>query len=185
MPSKPCPRLLQRLIDRANESSKPHALTLILRAIQDRRQNKGPETVVVESISQVTINLTDYSVTVRNELDLALREIDPADKIDLIRECRVCGHLFWAGRVDKEVCGKHAELWRKRNQRQKKEEEKAKATQLAIEAERRKVLKTLSRTAAAVLNAIILDGNRVFHRIDNEAAVELKENPSVRRVPSR
>lgn len=185
MPPKRCPVRLQRLIDRANESSKPHALTLILRAIQDRRQNKGPETVVVESMSQVTVNLTDYSVTVRNELDLALAEIDPPDKIDLIRECRVCGHLFWAGRVDKVVCNKHAEQWRKSKQRSKKKADEAKAEKEATERKIKKELEGMSNTAVAVLNAIVFAGERVFYKIDFKAWEELDENPSVRRVPNR
>ena len=47
-----------------------------------------------------------------------------------------------------------------------------------------KFLRTLSRTGTAVLNAIVLKGNRVFRGIDDEAAAELRKNPSILRVPS-
>src|SRR5690349_3308241 len=103
MPPTPCPARLRRLIAQANEKpiDPSHPLRLILRALRDKKQNKGPDTVPLQSTSRVTINLNDYSVTVHNELANALRDIDPPDKINLIRECQSCSHLFWAGRVDK------------------------------------------------------------------------------------
>ncbi len=129
MPPKLCPPRLRRLIAEANEKpiDTTHPLRLILRALKDKSQNKGPDTLPLPSMSLVTINLTDYSVTVRNELALALKEIYPPNRINLIRECRKCSLLFWAGRVDKVVCDKHTEQWRKSKQRIKQKAEQAQA----------------------------------------------------------
>jgi hypothetical protein len=178
MPPKPCPNRLKRLI-----ADEPHTLKLILHALRDRRQNKGAETFPIQSMSQVTLDFTDYSVTVRSELALALKEIDlPAD-LDLIHECPICHDLFWAGRIDKEACDKHAEQWRKSRQRRK---EKAIAAIQAAEradAQLRKELQSLSPTAVALLNAIVIGGEKVFYKIDEAAWRELKNHPAVRRVP--
>jgi hypothetical protein len=187
MPPTPCPRRLQKLIDRVNKqsTSESHALRQILRAVQDRRKNKGPDTYAVNLDSTVTINLIDYSFSVRNELALALSEIDPPDKIDLIRECRVCNDLFWAGRDDKVVCDRHAEQWRKKNQRDRQKKDQARAKKEVEESKITKELEGMSRTAVALLNAIVFAKQRVFYKIDYEAWVELDENPLVRRVPNR
>lgn len=185
MPPTPCPARLKRLIARANESDKPHALRLILRALRDKQQNKGPDTFAVESPSRVTIDLTNYSTTVRTELADALAEIDPPDKIHLIRECRICALVFWAGRDDKQACDKHAEQWRKSEQRRRKREEQAQEEKEAAERKIRKELRGMSRTTVALLNAIVFANQRVFYKIDYEAWVELDENPSVLRAPNR
>jgi len=158
-------------------------LRLILRALQDKRQNRGLATLAVQSQSQVTINLTDYKVTVRSELAFALSEVNPPEGMHLIRECPVCRWVFWAGRDDKKTCDKHAEKERKRKQRQNK---KAEAKQQAAErkdAELKKALHGLSRTAIALLNAIVIGGKRTFNKIDFAAWKELDDDPSVQRVP--
>lgn len=184
MPPKLCPTRLRRLIAEAN--GKPidtsHPLRLILRALKDKSQNKGPDTLPLQSMSLVTINLTDYSVTVRNELAIAIKEIDPPDRINLIRECQKCPLLFWAGRVDKVACDKHAEQWRKSKQRTKQKAEQAQAEKEASERRIRKELKGMRRTAVALLNAIVIGKERVFWKIDNEAYIYLKQSPLVRRV---
>jgi hypothetical protein len=186
MPPTRCPRRLQRLIDRANKqsTSESDALREILRAVQRKRQNKGPDTHAVDLVSTVTINLIDYRITTRNELASALKEIDPPDKIHLIRECQVCSHLFWAGRVDKVVCDKHAESWRKNKQRGSQRADQARATKEAAERKIKDELKGMSRTAVALLNAIVIGRQYIFHAIDNEAYIYLKQSPLVRRVPN-
>lgn len=186
MPPTRCPARLRRLIAQANEKpiDPSHPLRLILRALQFKRQNKGPDTFAVDLISTVTVNLIDYSITVRNELARALEEIDPPTRIHLIRECQVCSQLFWAGRVDKTVCDKHAEQWRKSRQRIRERADKARAEKEATERQIRNELKAMSRTAVAFLNAIVFGNERVYWKIDNAAYWELKDNPLVRRVPN-
>jgi hypothetical protein len=187
MPPKPCPPRLRRFINHVNEQplNPPHVLRQILHAIQDRKQNKGPDTLPVESLSIVTVNLTNYSIEVRNDLANALKEIDPPTRIDLIRECSVCSLLFWAGRDDKKACDKHAGYLRKKRQRQTKKEQTDKQKLERKDAQRKKPLKALSHTAVAVLNSIVIHGNRLYHDIDDAAALELKQNPAVQRVANR
>jgi hypothetical protein len=139
----------------------------------------------LQTMSLVTINLTDYSVTVRNELALALGEIYPPARMNSIRECKCCPRLFWAGRIDKVVCDRHADQWRKSKQRIRNRADLAKAEREASERKIREELKGMSRTAVALLNAIVFANERVFWKIDNQAWSELKENPLVRRVPNR
>jgi len=177
MPPKPCPTRLQRLID-----DDPQTLRQILGALKDRRQNKGPATYAFQSMSRVTIDLTDYSVRVRNELELALKESDLPTDLDLIHECPVCHVLFWAGRVDKEACPNHAERWRKNKQRQRKKLDAEKQEAQRKEAQLARELNQLSRTAVALLNAIVFGGSHIFYEIDYDAWVELKDDPAVRRV---
>ena len=43
----------------------------------------------------------------------------------------------------------------------------------------------MSRTAIAVLNAIVFGNEHVFWKIDNEAYIYLKQSPLVMRVPNR
>lgn len=183
MPPKPCPKRLERLI-----ATDPTVLRPILRALQDRRQKKGPETFAVESPSRVTMNLDNYSVTVRSELALALAEIDSPNIVELIRECAVCQVIFWAGRIDKQACDRHVGQRRKGKQRRKQKEEQAKAGKQVAERQRAQLkeesVKGLSRTAVALLNAIVIKGHRIFYEIDNEAWSELKQIPGFR-VPQR
>lgn len=179
MPPTRCPKRLQRLID-----AEPHVFRLILRALQDRRQNKDLDTLVVDSVSQVRINLDNFKVTVRTELELALNEIDPPAAIHLIRECPECRCVFWAGRDDKKACGKHLGTIRKRKQRQKTKVEQAKTEEQVRAQRKEEVVRGLSRTAVALLNSIVIHGNRIFWEIDNQAWTELKQIPGFR-VPQR
>jgi hypothetical protein len=183
MPPKSCPKRLERLI-----ATDPAVLRPILRALQDRRQKKGPETFAVESPSRVTINLDNYSVTVRSELALALAEIDSPDIVELIRECAVCQVIFWAGRIDKHACDKHVGQRRKGKQRQKEKVEQTKTGEQAAELKhahlKEEAVKRLSPTAVALLNSIVIHGNRIFWKIDNQAYEELKQIPGFR-VPQR
>jgi hypothetical protein len=183
MPPTRCPARLRRLIAQANEKSnvQSHPLRLILRALHAWRQNKGPETLPLELPSQVTINLTDYSVTVRNELDLALKEVYPPSKIDLIRVCRICNDLFWAGRADKVVCDKHVELWRKRENRRKEKKRETEAKQVQAskqkQEEAKKTLSEMSRTAISVIRAVMRSPYpRLFEYIDHLSSAELRNS---------
>jgi len=162
-------------------------LRSILRALRHRQLNIGADTFAVESPSSVTINLVDYTVTVRSELAIALREIEPSS-LDLIRDCLKCRRLFWAGRIDKKVCDKDAGNWRKAKQRRRQRAEGRQAEQDAAERQHAQVkaeaAKRLSRTAVAVLNAIVIEGKRIFLEIDVAAWRELKANPLVQRPPN-
>jgi len=90
--------------------------------------------------------------------------------------------VFWAGRDDKKACNKHLGTIRKRKQRQKAKTEQAK-TEEQVRAQRKEAaIKRLSRTAVALLNAIVIHGHRVFWKIDNAAWKELRDDPSVLRV---
>ncbi len=187
MPPKQCPLRLQRLIKRENAlpASDPHPLRQILKAFQAKRQNKGPETFAVKFPSEVTINLTDCTVAVRNDLALALAEIDLPAMVDLIRECPIpiCRRLFWAGRADKVACDAHVGQWRKQEDRRKKKQTQAETDREREEARLRKTISRLSRTAVAVITVIMADRRRVFESIDNWACYYLRG--SVRKVPSR
>jgi hypothetical protein len=178
MPPKRCPRYLKRLI-----ADDPDSLRQILRAFQDRRQNKGAETLAMPSMSRVTINLTDLTVTVRTELELALAEISPLSIIDLIHECPVCKTLFWAGRADKVACNKHVERWRKRENRRNQKGKEAEVKTERAAAKLEKTIRGLSKTATALIIAIMARHCRLFHKIDQEASYEIDEI-SWERVPS-
>jgi hypothetical protein len=104
--------------------------------------------------------------------------------MDFIRECPVCNNLFWAGRVDKVACNKHSEQWRKSKQRVKQKQNQEQAEKEASERKIKKELAGMSRTAVAILNAIVVNNQYVFHAIDNEAYIYLKQSPLVRRVPN-
>lgn len=192
MPLKACPHHVRRLINRLNEqqSGQPNPLKQILKAVRDKEQGKSPDTVPVKTLSEITINLIDFRIRVRTELELALLEIDLPNIVDLIRECPVesCGRLFWAGRNDKVACDDHVELWRRRKNRQKEKEERLNDGKQATEHKhaqlKEEAVKRLSRTAVALLNSIVIHGNRIFWMIDNQAYDELKQIPRFR-VPQR
>lgn len=185
MPPKSCPLHLQRLIDRENAlpASDPHPLRQILKAFRARRQNKGPETVAVQSLSDATINLIDCTVTVRNDLALAFGDIDSPDTVDLIRACATCGDLFWAGRADRWTCSRHLMQWRQKEYRRKKKQSQAETKRERTEAQKRKTIASLSRTAVALITAIMVGGYRVYWEIDNQACYYLRQIP-VKKVPS-
>lgn len=85
---------------------------------------------------------------------------------------------------DSTVC----KCGRKRKQRLKEKDEQEKAEQRALErkeAQLKEALKRMSATAVAILNVIVIDKQHIFHQIDNWAASQLKENPSILKVPSR
>lgn len=187
MPPKPCPPRLKRLIKRVNAGSadEAHALRQILRAFHARRQNKGADTIAIQSLSEITINLTEYKVTVVSELAKALDEIDSWRVVDSIRECvhPTCSQIFWAGRADKEACDKHAQQWRKTRQRRKERENQAEAHARREEAQLKRTITRLSPTAHAVISAIMANQKRVFLNIDDSAASYLYG--TVLHVPSR
>jgi hypothetical protein len=176
MPPKSCPLHLQRLITRENAlpASDPHPLRQVLKAFQDRRRNKGSDTFAVQSLSEVTINLTDYTVTVRSELALALAEIDSPEMVDLIRECPTCKRLFWAGRADRMACDAHVGQWRQSEYRRNKKRTQAENQRERSEAQRRTMISKLSHTEVAVINAIMAHGMRVHWEIDDRACYELR-----------
>lgn len=184
MPPKSCPLYLQRLINRENELpvSEPHPLRQIRRAFQDRKQGKGWETFVVRYPSDVTINLTTGKVAVQNDLALALADITP-NMIELIRDCAICGDLFWAGRGDKWACPKHAAKWRKREYRRKQRGKQAELKAERAAANLEKTIRGLSKTAKAVIIAIMAGHFRLFHNIDQEACYG-SARMSWERIPS-
>jgi hypothetical protein len=174
------PLHLKRLI-----ADDPAVVKSILRALKERRQNLGTDILAMRRMSRVTINLDDLTVEARSDLELALGETTPQTMIDLIRECVVCPTLFWAGRIDKVACDKHAARWRKRKQRRK--EKAARATVAGRQHAERKAeaIKGFSPTAVAILNAIAIGGERVFWKIDHAVFGDLEKNPSVKIVPQR
>lgn len=148
-------------------------LRQIRRAFQERKRGRGWKTFVVSFPSEVTIDLTDCDVTVKNELVLAFADIKSPGMVDLIRDCPSCGDLFWAGRDDKVACSKHAGKWRKKEERRRKKLSQAEAERERSEAQRRKIVNRLSHTAVAVINAIMARGKRVHWEIDNWACYDL------------
>jgi len=189
MPPTPCPERLRKLIDRLNKESSPEAreemrvLRLILQAIRKHKQGKGAATYGVDLPSTITINLTDYSFHIRNELALALEDIDPPDLIERIRECPVsnCNSLFWAGTSQKKACDKHSDLWRKRNNRQDIKQRKNAAATERRKQEATKTLDQMNRTALSVIRAIMVSGARKFSTIDGESWHEFFDDGRVPR----
>jgi len=182
---------MRRLIERVNElpPTEPNPLKQILKAFQGKRQGKSPDTVVVSSASDLEINLVDYRVSVRSEMELALQEIDLSNLADLIRECPMerCGRLFWIGRLDKKACDRHVGLLRKRKNRRVKKETEAEAKR--IEAANREeedaweALSGMSKTAIDVISAIMAvpERPRFFWDIDWWVAHEHRKNGEVTR----
>lgn len=171
MPPAPCSEPLRKLLDRVNRESgdEAHVLRKILSAIQSKRlNNRGPETYAVALPSIITIDLTDYSFSIRNELASALADIDPPERIDRIRECVVanCNRLFWAGRADKVACDKHVVRWRKRQNRIDLKQRKDTAATKRKKQEATKTLDQMNRTAMSVMRAIMVSGARKFSTID-------------------
>ena len=172
----PCPSLLKELIKRANarplEESEP--LRLIARAFRAKRQGKGRKrTMKIESRSEITISL-DGDVSVTDAVALALGQIQPANKIGLIRECPVCFQIFWAGRSDAEACPKDSQAWRKREQRRRDREiegRRAKNRTRRKESRADKPLK-VSRTTRAILGALA-SHCRLWQSIDNHCYLRL------------
>ncbi len=182
MPLKTCPLHLQRLIDRFNEQpSESNPIKQILKAFRDKRQGKSTDTVTVKGLSQITINLVDFKATVRDELELALLEIDLPNLADLIRECpvRYCGRIFWVGRDDKRACDKHVGRWRQSEYRRNKKEKEAETEQTEAERRReeeaRKTLSGLTETAISVIQAVMHHRRRLFHEIDHWSSYELRQ----------
>ncbi|MEA2205189.1 MAG: hypothetical protein QOE77_1965 [Blastocatellia bacterium] len=180
---------MRRLIKRVNEqpTSEPNPLKQLLKAFHAKKQGKGLPSVAVTSLSQVTVNLADYSVRVRSELELALQEIDLPNMVDLIRECPVatCGRLFWVGRSDKTACDEHGELWRKRENRRDKKERKSEAKRTESlnrrEEEAKKALGEMSKTAMAIIRVImgVSERPRLFWEIDWWVAYQHREGGEV------
>lgn len=116
------------------------------------------------SVSVKTSRSSGFPVTVCNELALALAEIDPPERVDLLLECPECSRVFWAGRDDKKACDKHAGTIRKRKQRRNEKAEQIKAGKQAAEHKRvplkEETVKRFSRRAVALLDAIVIGGNR-------------------------
>jgi hypothetical protein len=162
---------LHKLINRLNKEGgdEAHVLREILAAIQKFRQNnKAPNTYRAKLPSAITVDLTDYTSHIRNELAEALADIDPPDLIDRIRECPVshCGDLFWAGRGDKKACDKHVAGWRKTQNRR---DIKQRKTVAATKRRKQKATETfdqMNRTAQSVIRAIMASGARKFTTID-------------------
>lgn len=189
MPPKACPLHFQRLIDRFNEQpSESNPIKQILKAFRDKKQGKSTDTVTVKGLSQITINLVNFKTTLRDELELALLEIDLPNLADLIRECPVrdCGRMFWVGRDDKRVCDKHVDRWRQREYRRNKKEKEAEAEQ--AEAANRKgekareALSKLSPTAIEVIRAMMRpERPRLFWDIDWWVAYGHRQSDDVTR----
>ena len=144
----------------------------ILSAIQNKRHNdKAPETYVVNLDSKITINLTDYSFHIRNDLADALADIDPPELIERIRYCPVCNCLFWAGTSRKKACDKHGDRVRKANNRRELKQNKEAAANRRRKEQAVTTLDGMTRTARAVIY-VIMAGARSFGRIDVESSHE-------------
>lgn len=171
------------MIERVNREGgdEAHVLRKILSEIQKRRQGKGQETYVVKLQSTITINLTNYTSHIRNELADALADIEPPDLIERIKECPEphCLSFFWAGRDDKKACDKHVGRLRKRNNRREiKKRENTAAVELR-KAEAEKTLAAMSMTAQSVIRVIMARKVRSFGRIDVESSHELYDSGEV------
>jgi Fe2+ or Zn2+ uptake regulation protein len=181
----PCPSRLKELIALANlepDSEARKHLQAIADAFKAKRQKKtrAPALIQIEVKQTITVLLGDGTVeTPRDELELALAQIEPPGRIGLIRECPKCGEIFWAGRADKEACDRHTGLWSKQEWRRKTRD---KATQrLAAKAKRAKaksrVEKPLSKTSETILDAIA-DHQNIFESIDNHCYYALHHQGS-------
>ena len=174
----PCPSRLKELIALANlepDSEARKHLQTIARAFKARRQRKAdaPRFIRIKLQQTITVILDDGTIeTPRGELELALAEIEPASKIGLIRECPKCLEIFWAGRSDKEACGKeactrYADALRKRGKRRKDREVEAERNRKLAERIQRRPKEPfeLNKTMATILDAID-DQRRTFDKID-------------------
>jgi hypothetical protein len=169
MPPAACPERLLKRIKRLNQENSVEAqhLKLILRAIQNNKQNnKDPEPYVVKLPSTITVDLTNFSVRIRNELIDALSAIDPPELIERIRECPVCHDLYWAGRGDKAACDKHVERWRKRENRRDIKKREIDAATKRRRDEATETLLGMKTTALSVIRAIMESDARSFGAID-------------------
>lgn len=187
MPPKACPLHFQRLIDRFNEQpSESNPIKQILKAFRDKKQGKSTDTVTVKGLSQITINLVDFGITVRDELELALFEIDLPNLAALIRECPVrdCGRMFWVGRDDKRACDQHVDRWRQREYRRNKKKREAEAQRSEAanrrEEQAKKAISELSPTAIEVIRAIMRpERPREFWEIDHWASYGHRQSGEV------
>lgn len=179
----PCPSRLKELIALANlepDSEARKHLQAIARAFRANRQGEADAPSIQLEIRQIiTVALGDGRVeTSRGELELALDEIEPPDKIDLIRECPSpkCLEIFWAGRANKEACKKHAGAWSKSEWRRRVEEKKAEKARIrASRAEiRKKTPFELSLTTATILDAVV-EQNHYFDSIDQFCYMKLSK----------
>ena len=168
MPPAPCPERLRTLIERVNREGgdEAHVLKLILAEVEKRRQGKGQETYVAKLQSTITINLTDYTSHIRNELADALADIDPPDRIERIRYCPVCNCLFWAGTSRKKACDKHGDRVRKANNRRDIKRRQVSADVQRRREEATKTFDAMKKTAQAVIRAIMDRGADTFGAID-------------------
>lgn len=164
----PCPSRLSVLIKRANSRpGETNALREIARAFRAKRLGKGKRSIKIESRSEVKITLEDGSVKVTDALALALDQIEPASRIDRIRECPICSQIFWAGRSDAEACPKDSATHRKREQRRrvKKAKEQRAKTRTRRKEKQTEELK-LSITTATICDAIFARYQRTERILD-------------------
>jgi len=169
VPLTPCPERLRKRIKRLNQENSVEAqhLKQILRALHNnRRDNKSPDPYVVKLPSTITVDLTDFSFHIRNELTDALSAIDPPELIKRIRECPVCHDLYWAGREDKAACDKHVDRWRKRQNRQDIEQRKTADAAEQRKQAARKTLAAMTTTDRSVIRAIMVKDACFFWQID-------------------
>jgi hypothetical protein len=185
MPPTPCPERLRKLLARINrQSDESKVFRDVVRLSQKYRQNnKAQDSHVVNLPSTITIDFTDYSCHIRNDLADALKDIDPPDLIERIRECPVfhCGRLFWAGRDDKKACDKHIALERQREYRRKKKQADTKAAAKRAQNEARQILSGMKTTAQSVIRAIMASDASQFGEIDGAAWQEFYNDGMVPR----
>jgi len=181
----PCPSRLKELIALANlepDSEARKHLQAIARAFKAQRQRKpkAPASIKIEIKQTITVLLGDGTIeTPRDEVELALDQIEPAIKIDLIRECPRCLEIFWAGRDDKEACTKHSDALRKREKRRRDKEkaEKAAKAKARRATAKSRFAKPLSKTSETILEAIA-DHQHTLESIDNHCFHELRHQGS-------
>lgn len=168
----PCPSRLKELISRANQEPYPEVrkhLQAIARAFDARRKGKAdaPSSIQIETKRTMTVILGDGTVEIpRDELELALDQIEPPSNIDRIRECP-CTDIFWASRSDKVACDRHTVAWSKREWRRKAREKAEQRAKAQAERQRQRAERPfeLTITTAAILDAIF-DNIRRFSKID-------------------
>src|ERR1043166_9244070 len=190
MPPAPCPERLQKRLSRLNQENSVEAQHIrgILRAIQ----SKSAEPYSVKLPSTITVDLTDFSVRIHNELTDALKAFDPPELIHRIKECPVCPDLYWAGREDKAACDKHVDRWRQRKYRDEKRKRERAAADQQRRDEATEILRALSKAKRAVIRAIMGKDASDFYEIDvavwheyNDAGILPRSKLVIRRSTHR
>jgi DNA-binding MarR family transcriptional regulator len=177
----PCPSRLKELIALANlepDSEVRKHLKAIAEAFRTkRRRQNATSSIDIPSPFQIRIDLENGALTgVYDELAVALQQVESESNVDRIRQCPICSEIFWAGRADKEACARHAVRWRKQEWRREEKKRIAEREKRHAQRVRRQIQKPfeLSRTTAAILDAVELEQKRRFKTIDDYCYLHLR-----------